>query len=282
MAYNYPMSQPVGFQKLAFAPRLTGAALGAGLGAIAAPEGEGWTGAALGGLTGYGLGALGSRAAGLFRRSPRPPAAPQAITNPTRLLPAPASSARATGPAQVLGPDVDIRHAKKVGFEKLADLGMSFGIPGIGVNVAGKDERLPGMDRWVPRGTIERAYQGLEQGYDAPALYEQAAGEGRLLHPAIGAVGGAALAHKLPGILARLSEGGTALTKGVSPVSNAGFTALSGLLGASTGALYNRATEGDRVEGMHQAIRGVSREKAKQPSAREAMPMVMSSSGDDV
>lgn len=283
MVYNYLMSQPVGFQKLAFAPRVTGALVGAGLGALSAPKDHGWEGAALGGLTGYGIGALGSRAAGLFRRTPRTLAPAGSITNPARLLPGQVTPATPPASGVVMGPHETIpQGAKKVGFAKLADVGMSFGLPGVGgINVAGKDERLTGMNRWVPRSTLERAYQGLEQGYDEPALYEQAVDEGTLMHPAIGAALGAAAAHKAPGILAHLASKGTALAKGVTPASNAGFTGLAALLGAGAGSIYNRATAGQRVEDMHQAIRGVRREMDRNPSAREAMPLVMSSNSGE-
>ena len=253
MAYNYRMSQPVGFQKLAFAPRLTGAALGAGLGAVGAPADEGWTGAALGGLAGYGLGAGADYLTRPFRGASSPVSTPA--------TPAPSS-------APVGVPPTSRTSLLQRAFGKLrskrADYGFSTVIPGVALNYGAKDERLEGMSRWVPRKTIEQAYQGLEAGYDNQALYDEARETGALTHPAIGALLGALATRKL------------------APTAHWQLPAVGALTGAGLGAAYSQSTAPKRVEDMRQAIRGVSRERAKQPSAREAMPMVMSSSGDDV
>jgi hypothetical protein len=358
MNYDYAMSQPVGFQKLAFAPRLTGMALGAAAGGLAAPEDEGWTGAALGGLAGYGLGALGDRAYKAVRGHAGPAATPSAAAaeplaaapGPTTPNAVPAGTANARVPfrerigphvealkdrlskAKVTAQDVRARlgeqgaklkerlsqmagDAQKAVYDraaipslletagqnkdlsnalarttvdaqlrgqprsfqnkvrrssgytqltrKQAEYGLSAGIPGLGVSHSVKDERLEGMNRWVPRQTLEQAYQGLEQGLDQQALLEQAAESGHIAHPALGAGLAAALAHV--GL----------------PASHAGLKALAGFAGGGAGALYNRATAPNRVEDMRQAIRGVRGEMNKQPTAREATPLVMSSSAGE-
>lgn len=313
------MAPRIGFEKLAFAPRLTGAALGAGLGALAAPEEQGWTGAALGGALGYGGGALLGRAVDFARGAPR--VAPTATPDPraadiAKHMPdvdaflsgkelsdqiaalqqpvpqhaphqdavsaprphgTPAPTAAPHGPqtgarnfrgirfsapvTRVPGtmPLTVPRRQFKLGFAKLADFGFSVGLPGVGISTSGKDERLPGMSKWVPRSTVEDAFQGLERGYDERALLEQAADKGSLRDPALGAAIGAGASHYF------------------YPGAHPHFKALAALLGAGAGAVYNQFTTPDRVENMRQAIRGVSQERAGQDSAREAMPLVLSS-----
>lgn len=152
---------------------------------------------------------------------------------------------------------------RKVGFDKLADYGFSAGVPGFSVSTSGKDERLEGMNRWVPRRLIERAYQGLEGGLDEQALLDEAANRGHLAQPMAGAALAAALAHKL------------------SPASHPGLKAMAGLAGGGLGALSNQAGQERRVEDMRQAIRGVTREMQRQESAREATPMVVSSTAGE-
>lgn len=307
------MSQPIGFQKVAFAPRLTGTALGALAGAAAAPEDEGWTGAAMGGLAGYGAGALAGRASDAIKaRWPRKPvdapagspsssASPGTVrssinTAPPTPAPTPALPLRDRIQQALyqseLTPKVPnvmqtmsqahpnsragrayrnmviegqmrrpryVKRASVVGFDKVADVGMTAGIPGLAVNLSGKDERLPGMSRWVPRATLQRAFEGVEQGYDPQALMEQAADRGSLAHPAVAAAISAALAHKL------------------SPNAHWGLPALAAAAGGGAGALYNQMTAPKRVEDMRQAIRGVMQEQAHN-TAQEAMPRVMPSS----
>lgn len=302
------MSHPVGFQKLAFAPRLVGAAAGAGLGFAAAPQDEGSTGAVMGAMTGYGLGALGShlhqRFAGPPGATPAPaagatpaaPAAPMGGLTPARNDPlhpphTPAEMATAhaemarsldphaqfvhdlakwkqqqpakTAPAPVHLPPLVKPTIAKVGFEKLSDASLTAGVPGLSVGLASKDERLPGMNRWVPRETLEHAYQGLDDGLDAQALQELAAEQGSVTHPAIGAGIGAALAH-------------FGLSKSL------GSAALGALAGGGAGALYNKHTAGQRQSDMREAVKGVEHERNHhgQHTAREAVPMVVGSIGD--
>lgn len=306
------VSHAVGFQKLAFSPRLTGAALGAGLGFAASPEDEGQTAAMVGGGLGYGVGALGDHLRQRFNQRVPKPAAPVGSAGPPmspelsaahaeidKLLapkpehidqalaaapkPGPAgppqiglSPERAKNLARVIAP---VRHSpvrlptsfRKVGFEKLADYNVGTNIGPVGMGTSSKDERLTGMNRWVPRSTIERAYQGLDQGLDQQALLEQAADSGNIQHPAVAAGLAAALAHfGLPGM--------------PSPGLPASAKAMAALAGGGAGALYNRLTAGNRTEDMSEAIKGVELEREKNPkhhTAREATPMVVSPAGGD-
>lgn len=305
-------SNAVGFQKLAFSPRLTGAALGAGLGFAASPEDEGQTAALVGGGMGYGIGALGDHLRQRMGQRKPQPAAPApaqgASHSPAELSaahaeidkllapkpehidqalaaapkPGPAgppvglSPERAKNLARVIAP---VRRSpvqlptsfRKVGFEKVADYNVGTNIGPVGMGTSSKDERLTGMNRWVPRSTIEQAYQGLDQGLDQQALMEQAAASGNLQHPAVGAGLAAALAHfGLPGM--------------PSPSLPGSSKALAALAGGGAGALYNRLTAGNRAEDMAEAVKGVELERNKNPkhhTAREATPMVVSPAGGD-
>jgi hypothetical protein len=159
----------------------------------------------------------------------------------------------------------------KVGFAKVADYSLGTNIGPVGVGTASKDERLMGMNRWVPRSTIEDAYQGLQQGLDERALREQAAESGNLMHPAVGAGLATALAHfGLPG-------------NQVLPGLPGSTKALAALGGAGAGALYNRLTGPRRADEMSEAIKGVQLEQQRHPrhvTSREATPMVVSPAGD--
>jgi hypothetical protein len=317
-------SSAVGFQKLAFSPRLTGAAIGGTLGLAASPEDEGQAAGLTGAAMGYGAGALADH---LHKRltGPKPakapvpgpagpPAAPgfapehmaevenhlsgahltdqiNAAAHKAGVTPGPAGYAPGEFmmPGNILTPERQKNLAKlvapararsrplalprtfgKVGFEKLSDYNMGVGVGPFGIGTSTKSERLDGMNRWVPRETIENAYQGLQQGLDQQALMEQAAESGNLQHPAVGAGLAAALAHfGLPGSSA------TGLPTGAK--------ALAALAGGGLGALYNKATAGSRAADMAEAIKGVQREQRKDThhTAREAMPLVVSGAGSN-
>ncbi|MBA2708688.1 MAG: hypothetical protein H0U59_12860 [Gemmatimonadaceae bacterium] len=301
------MSDPVGFEKLAFAPRLSGAAIGAGLGYAASPEDEGATGAVMGAGLGYGAGALGSYLHGRLGGAPAGPPVPGATPSAgpstagvddflsgrtlsneinaaaaakgVRLPPSEIALAHAPKPVVFGHRQEAMRRAgrwpqpvplppgprgtKKVGFEKISDYGVSAGFPGLGVSVSSKDERLEGMHRWIPRDTIEQAYEGVDSGLDDTALLQAAAESGGLVHPAVGAGIGAALAH-------------FGLDK-----SNRTAKALGALVGGGAGALYNSMTRGQRQDDMGEALRGVHHEKRKtHNSANESTPMVVSTGGE--
>jgi hypothetical protein len=120
------------------------------------------------------------------------------------------------------------------------------------------------MNRWVPRHVLEKAFQGVSEGFDDQALQEEAREDGRYSQPAVGAAVGAILAHH--GL-------------GASPLGSA----LGGLAGAGAGAyLHERGAPG-RVANMREALKGVHREREHtQESAREAVPMVIAASNGEV
>lgn len=334
-------SNAVGFKKIAFAPRMTGAAVGGLLGGAAAPEDQGTTGAMVGAGMGYGVGALadhlhkhvtGPAAKAAPAPAPAGSAGPPAL-HPGSLAPhmkeiddhlsgahlsqqidaaakargvKPGPGGYAPGempaPGSVLSPErkaalpkmvaparqrqrplvlpasprapVGGFHFKggswSVGFGKLAEYGVSVSPQGASYSTSSKDERLPGMNRWVPRGTLQRAFEGFDEGYDEQALTEEAGESGHIAHPAIGAALGAALAHY-----------------GVAP--SLGGKIMGGLAGAGLGSVYNNATRGDRETNMREALKGVHGERGHHPkhpnhgktTANESVPMVVSAAGGD-
>ena len=305
-------SPAVGFQKIAFAPRLTGMAVGGLLGAAAAPEDQGMTGALAGAGMGYMAGALGSHLHGrLTGPKPTAPAAAGAAAphpgyDPAHMrevedhlsgahLTKQINAAAAKGPPAVVAPNPRIAEGQKVleklrqarsqspstlrraqtvgrkflagrpkvGFYKLSEHSVSVSPQGASLGLSRKDERLEGMNRWVPRSTLEHAFTGVDEGYDDQALTEQAAESGNIIHPALGAALGAALAHY-----------------GIAP--SVGAKVIGGLAGAGLGSMYNRATTSGRVSDMQEALKGVHHEKHRtQETSREATPMVVSAAGGD-
>lgn len=154
-----------------------------------------------------------------------------------------------------------------------ADIGVSTQIPGtpIGLSAREREERLPGMHKWVPRDVIEKAYAGLDAGLDPQAIMEGAADEGRFLSPLLGAGAGAA-----------------AMRFGMPRSGPAGL-GLGALLGAGAGALYNQATSPGRERDMQEALSGVLREQeADKPfahqtseTASESSPMLVARGGSE-
>jgi len=149
-----------------------------------------------------------------------------------------------------------------VGFQKIAEVSYSVSPQGVTGNLSDKTERLPGMNRWVPRSVLERALQGVDQGYDDRALIEEAASSGNIRDPLLGAAVGAALAHH-----------------GIAPTLTS--KVLGGLAGAGLGSFLNRATTGNRESRMREALKGVHRERASLGStptstANESVPLVVS------
>jgi hypothetical protein len=261
-------------------PRLMGALAGAGVGAFMAPEGQGLQGAALGGTAGYLGGAAiggGARAAAgrvqnMFRRpvtgaasaAPAGARGPLITPVPQHPIPTPPMLPAGVG-GQFISPPMGPRPAAPFargaedakivtasylehGINKVAmEFGVGTNLPGTPLNVGyshkSKEERLPGMNRWVDRDVLERALQGTSDGLDAQALVDLEGDRGRLSHPALGALLG----------------GG--LTKHFLPKSGNAGAALASLIGAGSGALYNQATAGDRRDSMVDALRGVYQER---------------------
>jgi hypothetical protein len=165
--------------------------------------------------------------------------------------------------------------AYMVGFAKLAEHSVSVSPQGASLGLSSKDERLEGMNRWVPRSTLQRAFEGADAGYDDPALVEEAMASGNLKHPAIGAALGAALMH-----YATKGHAGAMARFGVSP--SLAPKLVGGLAGAGLGSMYNNATAGERGADMQEALKGVHHEKHRaQNTSREATPMVVSAAGGD-
>jgi hypothetical protein len=134
------------------------------------------------------------------------------------------------------------------GLQKIAiEFGGGVAVPGtpfsVGANLKNKDERLPGMSRWVDRDVLERAMQGTDQGLDAQALVDQEMHRGNLMHPLMGAAAAAALTkYKLPG------------------AGNVGAL-LAALTGAGAGSVYNHVTADSRGKDMMEALRGTYAER---------------------
>lgn len=145
---------------------------------------------------------------------------------------------------------------------KKADFGVGLNIPKtpFGINVGQKDERLEGMHRWVPRGYIERAHEGLDAGLDEQAILELEAQRGNAMHPMLGAGAGAAAAHfGLPG-------------------SSISTKLLGALVGAGAGSTFNNLTRPLREEDMAEALKGVQLERRNQSALTGQEPMTANES----
>lgn len=157
-------------------------------------------------------------------------------------------------------------------FAKKADYNLGLPIPGtpLGLSLSPREERLKGMNRWVPRSTLERAFEGIDNGYDDVALIEAEADRGRLLDPAIGAAAGAGLLHY------------------ALPKSGLSGAVAGGLGGLIAGGLYNRVRRNDRAKDMYEALQGVYNERGvprfalqgqAQQTAAEAIPLTARGGG---
>ena len=164
----------------------------------------------------------------------------------------------------------------KFGEEKLATP-LNFGVSArnypVGVSIQQPDERLWGMDRWVPRSTLERAFQAVDGGIDPEQVLDDERDRGQLAYPALGALAGGGLAHLLgpetgkAGLIAK---------------------ALGGLAGAGAGAMYHDATGDQRVDQMQAALKGAKTERQMskfpiqgqgQQTAAENTPVIISPGG---
>lgn len=156
-------------------------------------------------------------------------------------------------------------------FKVASDFSFGAGVPGLPVSVnvgkKNREERLPGMPRWTSRGTIERAFEGVDTGLDDQAIEDAEIHRGRATHPAIGAAVAAALGHfglKLP----------------------PSGTAIAAALGGGAGAMYNDATRQTRGRDMAAALQGVRGERSRFPirgqaraTASESTPLTIQSGG---
>lgn len=138
---------------------------------------------------------------------------------------------------------------------KVAENRLSINVPGTPffAGVSGGDVRYDGMERFVPQGTYERAYQDLRAGLDLPAMIRLEEERGKLLHPTVGALAGLMANNKF------------------LPKSGITGKALGTLLGAAGGAAYNTYTAEDRGRDMHEAVRGVLMEQERLHAGRSAL-----------
>ena len=150
-----------------------------------------------------------------------------------------------------------------------SDFGLGVGIPGTPLSVSGKQrsERLPGMNRWTSRGTIERAFDGVDDGLDDQAMQDLEADQGSVASPLLGAGLAAALAHF-----------------GLKAPPNT--TGLAALAGAGAGHAYHSATEGNRRKDMGEAAKGARMERGRFPirgqsrtTSSENTPLVIQGGG---
>jgi hypothetical protein len=132
-------------------------------------------------------------------------------------------------------------------FPKVAEASIGLTVPGspISIGFRSRDERLPGMHRWVPRDFIQRTHEALDAGLDPADVIDDERRRGTLVYPALGAGAAAAASHfglALPG----------------------SATALAALLGAGSGATFHDVTTGHRTRDAREALHGVLRERQRE------------------
>ena len=228
-------------------------------GAVLAPDGERAQGAALGGLGAFGL---QSAVSGHGQHIPAAAAAPASVAATSKISlndifehSKAEAGDRVTNWLNAVAPP----RPKLAGLEahKIAlDVGGSVPLPGLGgFGVSFKDqrERLPGMSRWVPRGTLERGFDYADEGFDPEAVMDLEANRGSLAHPLAGAAIGALGALKL------------------APKSGLGGVLLGGLGGAGLGQLYHSQTKDTRAREGLEALEGAKKERYQFPIRRHAV-----------
>ena len=282
---SYQLGSLSALEKFALDPRLFGTLAGAAMGSMAAPEGEGLQGAILGGGTGYLGGAGVSRgwnaAKGLGTKILHPAGEGQSLIGNLSNLHMNDPMANQRFVQRELDSELPnfVRKSAKhpaqapMFYKQNSEFGVSAGIPGtsIGINRRSREERLPGMHKWVPRDVIEKAHEGLDQGMDPQALLEQSADEGQYLDPLLGAGTGAAAMHF--GL----------------PDSGIAGKGLGALLGGGLGAILHQISSQHRQRDMGEALEGVLRERAHEgiiegqgaTTASEPAPMLVSRGGGE-
>ena len=255
----------------------------AGLGAALAPDGERERAAML-----FGLGGLGLQ--GLFKKPgilPAKPATPslgdigKAIIDEGKAniwgkvlnhhVPTP-SPRSAPGPVRAaINRLAPLLH----GFGKFGSVDFGFSAPlpftgGVGMSVKGQKERLKGMGQWVPRETIERAFENVDSGVSPEEAALDEADRGELLEPLVGGGAAALAAHRL------------------LPKSGVPGKVLAGLLGAGVGGLHNAAGRDSRAQGMYESMLAAQRERDEFPirkhptqTANESTPLAISRAMED-
>lgn len=154
-------------------------------------------------------------------------------------------------------------------FKLAFDFSLGLNVPGtpLSVNLKDQKDRLEGMTKWVPREDIERGYKYIEEGAAPEDIVEEASRRGGVSHPLLGAALAALAAKKL------------------APGSGMAGPALAGVLGAGGGSLYNKLTEGSRIEDALQGYEGAKRtfpiRRHGVQTANESTPMVMAGGRDE-
>lgn len=134
-------------------------------------------------------------------------------------------------------------------------------IPGTPLMIRGgeiKEERLPGMRRWVDRDVLQRVFAGLEGGAPPEVLVEAEAARGNVAYPAAGAAIAALSARDLAARVPQIAAHG--------PLASALVAALAG--GVAGGA-YHYGTRGKRQDDAREAIHGARQEIAKFPRPKD-------------
>jgi len=142
--------------------------------------------------------------------------------------------------------------AFKLSLDLSAGVGIPF-LPGVSLGIKDQRERLPGMDRWVPRSSMERGFQYADSGFDPEAVADLEAKRGVIEHPVMGGLAGAGLMAKF------------------APKSGVIGPVLAGLAGMGLGTVYNHATRDERVREGLEAFSGAQREREKFPIRRHAV-----------
>ncbi len=151
----------------------------------------------------------------------------------------------------------------------LSDLRMQLNanIPGTPFVLRGgeqKEERLPGMRRWVDRGILEQAYAGLDAGRDPQDLIDEAESSGAVLQPLTGALVGGLGSRALSGALGHKA-----------PLTDSLVAALAG---GVAGSAYHALKARKRREDMQEAIIGAQGDIQRNPRPVSALPSVNSRS----
>ena len=132
-----------------------------------------------------------------------------------------------------------------------------------------KDERLPGMRRWVDRDMIQRAMQARAQGMSEDEFMRHEGGRNSFVSPLLGAGVGASLGHGAPDWMTNHLPG-----KAQGPLAR---SIIGGLLGAGAGAAYHAYKGDDRRGDAHEAWFGAGQNEKAHP--RSALPTERRSEG---
>lgn len=251
----------------------------AGLGAAMAPEDERARAAML-----FGLGGLGLQ--GMFKGPGAPPAVKPSPANYGKAFLDESKSqlfdwlrkprrAPATPPPSAIGAALRRLGPTLHGFGKFGsfDFGVSAPIPfsgGMGMSVKGQKERLKGMGQWVPRETLERAFENVDAGVSPEEAAMTEADRGEIIDPLIGGGAAALAAHRF------------------LPKSGVPGKVLAGLLGSGVGSLHHGMGREGRAKGMYESMLAAQRERDEFPvrkhptqTANESTPLAVSRAMED-